>query len=426
MASPWFGSDVAASQYRASLRAAVVHFPLLALKISTTALPEWRPTAQHISNPQRLLKALHLQPNHIPPASSPPKTHITKQHKSQNEGHKPWPPAKMASPWFGSDVAARFHRATLRAAVFHFPLIASKISATALPEPLPTAQHISNPKRSTCNPTASLPLPSPKTHNTRQNQSQNKDHKPKPPAKMASPWFGNDVAARSNRASLRAAVVHFPLLASKISTTALLPLPPVQRISNLHRLLKALHLQPSRILLAFSPPKTHNSCTKQHQSQNESQKPWPPATMASPWFGSDVAVRFHRATLRAAVVHFPLLALKISTTALLPVPTAQRISNPQRLLKAINLQPKSIPPASPPKKTHDKPQHESQNQNDKPEPPAKMASPWFGSDVAAREFRASLRAVVDHALEQGACCAAAMRATKLRHSSIVAAAAAGP
>jgi hypothetical protein len=33
---------------------------------------------------------------------------------------------------------------------------------------------------------------------------------------------------------------------------------------------------------------------------------------------------------------------------------------------------------------------------------------------------------VDHALEHGACCADAMRVTKLRHSSTAAAAAAGP
>ena len=50
----------------------------------------------------------------------------------------------------------------------------------------------------------------------------------------------------------------------------------------------------------------------------------------------------------------------------------------------------------------------------------------FGSDVAARYPRSTLRAAVDHALEHGACCAAAMCATQLRHSSTAAAAAAGP
>jgi hypothetical protein len=54
--------------------------------------------AQRISNPQRLLKALNLQPNRIPPASSSPTTHNKPQHQSQNEYHKPPPPAKMASP----------------------------------------------------------------------------------------------------------------------------------------------------------------------------------------------------------------------------------------------------------------------------------------------------------------------------------------
>jgi hypothetical protein len=57
---------------------------------------------------------------------------------------------------------------------------------------------------------------------------------------------------------------------------------------------------------------------------------WPPANMANPWFGSDVAARYHLATLRAAVVQSPLVALKMSTalllTRLLAPAHAQRIS----------------------------------------------------------------------------------------------------
>ena len=40
-----------------------------------------------------------------------------------------------------------------------------------------------------------------------------------PPAKIANPAFGSDVAARNNPALLRAAVVHVPEVASKMSTT---------------------------------------------------------------------------------------------------------------------------------------------------------------------------------------------------------------
>jgi hypothetical protein len=48
--------------------------------------------------------------------------------------------------------------------------------------------------------------------------------------------------------------------------------------------------------------------------------------MANPWFGSDVAAREPLITLRAAVVHRPLVASKMST-ALVEIPAhAQRIS----------------------------------------------------------------------------------------------------
>jgi hypothetical protein len=64
-------------------------------KISTALL---EPTAQRISNTQRLLKALNLQPNRIPTTSSSPTTHSAPQHQPQKENHKPLSPAKMASP----------------------------------------------------------------------------------------------------------------------------------------------------------------------------------------------------------------------------------------------------------------------------------------------------------------------------------------
>jgi hypothetical protein len=48
---------------------------------------------------------------------------------------------------------------------------------------------------------------------------------------MANPWFGSDVAARSFLATLRAAVVQRPLVASKMSTALLTPPAHAQRIS---------------------------------------------------------------------------------------------------------------------------------------------------------------------------------------------------
>ena len=71
-----------------------------------------------------------------------------------------------------------------------------------------------------------------------------------PPANMANPWFGSDVAASARSlATLRAAVVQRPLVPSKIST-ALIPPAHAQRIS-IHfqhlnaRLLRATHAPPT-------------------------------------------------------------------------------------------------------------------------------------------------------------------------------------
>ncbi len=55
----------------------------------------------------------------------------------------------------------------------------------------------------------------------------------------------------------------------------------------------------------------------------------PPANIASPPFGSEVAARYCRTTLRAAVVHAPLFTLNMSTILTkLPLASAQHISNP--------------------------------------------------------------------------------------------------
>ena len=67
------------------------------------------------------------------------------------------------------------------------------------------------------------------------NQSSQMNHKhdaPVPPANIATPSFGSDVAARKNRAALRAAVVQAPLLTLKMSTT-LEHGPPAQGVKSL-------------------------------------------------------------------------------------------------------------------------------------------------------------------------------------------------
>ena len=66
---------------------------------------------------------------------------------------------------------------------------------------------------------------SPSINNSKQN------HTPlSPPANMANPCSGSDVAANSNLATLSAAVVQRPLLASKMSTSLPATLLPAQRI----------------------------------------------------------------------------------------------------------------------------------------------------------------------------------------------------
>ena len=148
-----------------------------------------------------------------------------------------------------------------------------------------------------------------------------------PPANIASPSFGSDVAASCCRATLRAAVVHIPLLALKMSTVLkLLPPKSAQGISNQQRQQKQT-LSLATMPLTHEPPPAINDF-------NTRNAPPPPANIASPSFGSDVAASEFRATLRAAVVHIPLVALKMSTSLTAPiVAPAQGISNQQRQLK---------------------------------------------------------------------------------------------
>ena len=137
------------------------------------------------------------------------------------------------------------------------------------------------------------------------------------------------------------------------STALLLTLPAENGVSNQQRRLKSAppsthHMPPS----PFPPITTHTQHSAQSTPKNN--KPVkPPANIANPSAGSDTATRLSRATLRAAVLHRPLLALKMSTTSLRELP-AQRH---QQSAAAAQSPPPSThhmqPPSSPPIiKTH--------------------------------------------------------------------------
>ncbi len=130
---------------------------------------------------------------------------------------------------------------------------------------------------------------------------------------------------------LSAAVLHIPLLASKISTALLQP-PPPEHTSVIGSSSSAC-FQPQPHSPLFNPS-THTQLV--HSAKKKSNhRPMPPANIANPWIGSEVAARPSRATLSAAVLHLPLLASKISTALLLStLPSAQRIKNRQRQLNA--------------------------------------------------------------------------------------------
>jgi hypothetical protein len=73
------------------------------------------------------------------------------------------------------------------------------------------------------------------------------------------------------------------------------------------------------------PPLTNTQQTKQKKKLNSISNNilQPPANIASPRFGSDVAARNHNGSLRAAVLHVPVLALKMSTALNATLPSAQ-------------------------------------------------------------------------------------------------------
>jgi hypothetical protein len=170
------------------------------------------------------MRLAHTQSANQPPPTQPSDspTHTTQLAKIRKSTwqHVPRPPAKIAIPTFGSDAAASHIRFALRAAVLQVPDVTLKMS-TALERPLIAAQGMRLAHTQSANqPPPTQPSDSP-THTTQLAKIRKStwQHVPPPPAKIATPTFGSDVAARSVRATLRAAVLQAPDVTLKMSTT---------------------------------------------------------------------------------------------------------------------------------------------------------------------------------------------------------------
>ena len=151
--------------------------------------------------------------NHIPPThASPSHPYPSRNTPNKQSQDVHWPPAKIATPASGSDVAARLPRAWLRAALLQVPALTSKMSTT-----LKAAQGMRHAHVTT---TSTSPH-----HNSRiplapilQHLKQKSQDVLLPPAKIATPASGSDVAARLYRNWLRAAVLQAPDVTLKMST----------------------------------------------------------------------------------------------------------------------------------------------------------------------------------------------------------------
>jgi hypothetical protein len=94
-------------------------------------------------------------------------------------------------------------------------------------------------------------------------------------------------------------VVHIPLVALKMSTVLTGPLAPAHGISN-----QRWQLKQATQLASILPPTPHTP-TPAINDFNTCYAPKPPANIASPSFGRDVAASPYRVTLSDAVVHVP-------------------------------------------------------------------------------------------------------------------------
>ncbi len=166
------------------------------------------------------MRHAHVANTATPPSlTHPPHTHThpaTRQTKTSQDVQEP--PAKIATPASGSDVAARPSRPWLRAAVLQAPAVTLKMSTT-LEGLLFAAQgmrhaHVAN----TATPPSLTHPPHTQTHPATCQTNTSQDVQ-EPPAKIATPASGSDVAARPRRAWLRAAVLQVPAVTLKMSTT---------------------------------------------------------------------------------------------------------------------------------------------------------------------------------------------------------------
>jgi hypothetical protein len=135
--------------------------------------------------------------------------------------------------------------------------IASNISSCATHQRSSSAPQSAPPSAQNTPPDSHI-TKSPSINNSKQN------HTPlSPPANMANPCSGSDVAANSNLATLSAAVVQRPLLASKMSTAlhaTLATLLPAQRIIY----------QRSSPAPQSAPPSAQNTPPDSHITQSRS------------------------------------------------------------------------------------------------------------------------------------------------------------
>jgi hypothetical protein len=128
--------------------------------------------------PERLLKLPAAHGVQIEKAGADKKQPAGHSLNTSRIWESSWPPANMANPWFGSDVASFGCPPLTSVSVFQLSLIPSNMSTT-------------------------LDAP--------------------PPANMANPRLCSEVAAKEYLATLRAAVFQLFVVASKMSTTLVAP-----------------------------------------------------------------------------------------------------------------------------------------------------------------------------------------------------------
>jgi hypothetical protein len=205
-----------------------------------------------------------------------------------------FPPAKIATPAFGIDVAASPYRGWLITAVLQDPLFTLKISTTlenglAATQSIRHAHTINTPQYpNRCNPLAK--------HIQQQLEHMSMDVQDRPPAKIATPALGSDVAASSTLAWLRIAVLQFPVATLKMSTTLDAPDSTAQVMRNAH---------------VIKTPYSPHSCNplakpiQKNAIKYHGDVLFPPAKIATPALGSDVAASPHRPWLSNAVLEVP-------------------------------------------------------------------------------------------------------------------------